>query len=97
MSNIEMNANAALYLGSSWKNAQDEGARTFRTAAQAVRFAMEEAPPVSRRGALLVVDGRSYSGRDIADLYKSMSYPFARKEIRKYRPSRISRMKRVLS
>ncbi len=87
MKKIKMNANAALYLGSDWQNAQNEGARIFPTAAQAVRFAMEEAAPVSLRGALMVVDGRRFSGGEIADLYRSENYPFRHKVTRRYRPS----------
>ena len=91
MTNIEMNASAALYLGSDWKDAQREGARVFPSAAKAVRFAMEEVPPVSLRGALMVVDGQPFSPGDIADIYRSPIYPFAHKVTRKYRPSRTAR------
>ena len=91
MSTIKMNANAALYLGSDWHAAQNEGARHFPTAAQAVRFAMEEAAPVSLKGALLVVDGRSIAGDGIASLYRSPAYPFRHKVTRRYRPSATAR------
>lgn len=91
MTSIEMNARAALYLGSDWRNAKQEGARVFPTAAQAVRFAMEEAAPVSLRGARMVVGDRSYAGNDIAALYRGSSYPFRHKIARKYRPSRMAR------
>ncbi len=91
MTHIEMNASAALYLGSSWQNAQKQGARIFPTVAQAVRFAMEEAPPVSRRGAVMVVRGRSFSGGEIADIYQSKNYPFRHKVTRRYRPSATAR------
>lgn len=91
MTNIEMNVRAALYLGSDWHNAKQEGARVFPTAAQAIRFAMEEAAPVSLRGARLIVGDRSLAGDDIMDLYRSSAYPFRHKFTRKYRPSRTAR------
>ncbi|WP_127144845.1 hypothetical protein [Pelagibacterium montanilacus] len=91
MTKIDLNSRAALYLGSGWENAREQGARAFPTAAQAIRFAMEEAPPVSRRGALMVVDGRSCSGADIEDIYRSRAYPYPRKSHRRYRPSQIAR------
>lgn len=91
MTTIDMNARAALYLGSDWRNAENEGARIFPTTAQAIRFAMEEAPPVSRRGALMVVDGRSFDGEAIADLYHGPHYPFRHKVVRRYRPSAVAR------
>lgn len=91
MTNIEMNAGAALYLGSDWSSAKQQGARQFPTAAKAVRFAMEEAAPVSLKGARMIVGERSFAGEAIADLYRSSAYPFERKVTRKYRPSRTAR------
>ncbi|SDG61961.1 hypothetical protein SAMN04487974_104288 [Pelagibacterium luteolum] len=87
MLHIEMNAPAALYLGSDWQNAREQGSRNFSSVAKAVRFAVEEVPPVSLRGALLVVDGQSLSGDAIHKLYQSADYPFPHKVNRKYRPS----------
>ena len=91
MTNIEMNARVALYLGSDWRSAKQEGAREFPTAAKAVRFAMEEAAPVSLKGALMIVGGQSFAGNDIAEMYRSSAYPFERKVSRRYRPSRTAR------
>ena len=91
MTNIEMNARAALYLGSDWSSAKQEGAREFPTAAKAVRFAMEEAAPISLRGARMIIGERTFASNEIADIYRSSAYPFARKVTRKYRPSRTAR------
>lgn len=82
MNTLDFKAEAALYLGSDWQTALNQGARTFSSAAKAIRFAMEEVPPVSLRGALMVVDGRSYSPLELRSLYRNRTYPLLRKQER---------------
>ncbi len=53
-----LNAPGELFLGSDAATALAQGARRFRSAARAVRFAMEHAAPVSLRGARLEIDGQ---------------------------------------
>ena len=60
MTFMDFNARAELYLGSDRNTALEQGPRTFRTAAQALSFAFEQAAPVSLRGASLKVGNRSY-------------------------------------
>lgn len=72
-------ASAELYLGSDWQTAAAQGPKTFPTTAQAIRFALEEVAPVSLRGALLKVGRLSFTGADLARLYRSARYPLARK------------------
>ena len=91
MTKIDMNAPAALYLGSDWDNARAQGARAFPSAANAIRFAMEQAAPVSLRGALMIVQDRQFDGDAIAHLYRARDYPFARKSLRRFEPSAIAR------
>jgi hypothetical protein len=79
MTNYPFHAHARLYLGRDWKTATAHGPRAVRTAAQAIRFAMEDAAPVSLRGARLEVDDRTYTGSDIKDLYWRQDFPLARK------------------
>ena len=55
-------ARAELYLGSDHHTAITQGARSFATAAQAIRFAFEEAAPVSLRGAMLEIEGTTFAG-----------------------------------
>ncbi len=62
---------ADLYLGTSRETARAEGHRHFTSAASAIRFAMEQAAPVSLRGALLVVGDRWLTGNDIRAIYQS--------------------------
>lgn len=79
MTHIEFNTRARLYLGRDRATALAQGAKTFRTAAEAIRFAMEEAAPVSLHGALLVVGNEGYSGARIKAFYASAAYPLKRK------------------
>lgn len=79
MNTIDFNARANLYLGRDWRTALAQGARTFSTAAKAIRFALEEAAPVSLHGALLIVEGRTYASKDLRSLYQDGRYPLDRK------------------
>jgi len=75
MSNFDFHAPAELYLGSTWQTARAQGARNFRTAAQALRFAFEEAAPVSLHGANLVIGASSFSGPELEGLYRNLDVP----------------------
>ena len=76
----DFHARAELYLGSDRHTAIAQGARTFATAAQAVRFAFEEAAPVSLHGAMLKVGDATYAGDDLAALYRSTAFPLPRRQ-----------------
>lgn len=67
-----LNAPGELFLGSDTVTAQASGARQFRSAAQAVRFAMEQAAPVSLRGALLRIGQMTLGPRQIRRLHAQM-------------------------
>jgi hypothetical protein len=89
MIHLDFHARAELFLGSDWHNASAQGAKSFRTAAQAIRFAFEEAAPVSLHGARLIVGDMAFSGNDLKELYKSSDYPLSRKhEVQKDRSRR---------
>lgn len=79
MTTIDYTARASLYLGRDWRTALAQGSRKFSSAAKAIRFALEEAAPVSLRGALMVVDGHTYSPGEIRSLYRDGGYPYPRK------------------
>src|SRR5690554_4469324 len=79
MTRFDFNTRARLYLGRDRATALAQGAKTFRSAAEAIRFATEEAAPVSLHGALLVVGNEGYSGARIKALYASGNYPLRRK------------------
>ncbi len=73
-------AAAELYLGSDRQSAAAQGPRAFSSAAKALRFAIEEAAPVSLRGARLRVGTRSFAKNDMLALYNSRHYPLDRKK-----------------
>lgn len=83
MTHPDYHARAELYLGSDPHTALAQGPRSFATAAQAIRFAFEEAAPVSLHGALLKLGGATFAGEDLAALYHSPAFPLARKRDRK--------------
>ncbi|HZY68186.1 MAG TPA: hypothetical protein VFE52_06340 [Devosia sp.] len=74
-------AAAELYLGSDRQSAVANGPRAFGSAAKALRFAIEEAAPVSLRGARLLIGERSFARADMLALYNSHRYPLQRKNI----------------
>lgn len=79
MTNQDYLAAAELYLGSDHQSARAEGPRAFASAAKALRFAIEEAAPVSLRGARLHVGARTFARADMLALYGSERYPLTRK------------------
>ena len=89
MTQFDFQAPAELYLGSDWHTAAAQGPRAFRTAAQAIRFALEEAAPVSLKGASLQVAGQRFRKDEMIWLYRSLDYPLPRK--RPHRPTVRSR------
>jgi hypothetical protein len=56
--------------------------RRFATAAEAIRFAVEELPAVRALGAWMQVGEERFNGDDIRRLYESTSYP-RRRSLRK--------------
>jgi hypothetical protein len=54
------------------------GYRRFETAAEAIRFAVEEIPTPLLVGAILEVDEQRYDHRGIRELYDRDAYPLAR-------------------
>ena len=79
MTSTDFLAAAELYLGSDRTNALAHGPRAFRTVANALRFAIKEAAPVSLRGARLHVGGKTFARTDMLALYRSRRYPLSRK------------------
>jgi hypothetical protein len=94
MMTTDFHARAELYLGSDWATAAAQGSRTFATAAQAIRFAFEEAAPVSLRGVKLIIGDTAYGRDDLTTLYQSADFPLPRKgDIRRSRDRRNRRQR----
>lgn len=94
----DFHARAELYLGSDWHTAAAQGARSFATAAQAIRFALEEAAPVSLRGAKLLIGDASFERDELAELYRSPDFPLPRKgDIKRSRARRARNRRAALT
>ena len=92
MTHTDFHARAELYLGSDWHTATAQGPRSFATAAQAVRFAIEDAAPVSLRGARLLVGDSIFTRDDLVALYRAPDFPLPRKgDVKRSRARRIHR------
>jgi hypothetical protein len=68
-----LNAPGELFLGSDTATALAQGSRHFRSAAKAVRFAMEHAAPVSLRGAMLKIGGKDFGPAEIRRLHRHLT------------------------
>ncbi len=70
---------AELYEGRAWKGRPTAITyRRFDTAAEAVRYAVEELPGACRRACVMEVDEKRFNSMDIRKLYESIEYPFQR-------------------
>jgi hypothetical protein len=84
MMTIDYTASAELFIPKTSKpgSRQPLSYRRFATAADAIRFAVEEFPAVRTLGAWMRVGDERFDGDDIRRLYESNSYP-RRRRVRK--------------
>jgi hypothetical protein len=75
MSNFDYNAPAELFPA---KVRRRIHYRRFDTAAEAIRFAIEELPAPLLAGAYMQVEDERFAGEEIRELYESTAYPLAR-------------------
>jgi hypothetical protein len=81
MSAFDFAREAELFPTRSWKSRRRSFAyRRFASAAEAVRFAIEELPPQLLLGAYLEVDETRFDGDGIRRLYESPEYPLVRRK-----------------
>jgi hypothetical protein len=72
---FDYNAPAKLYPGRNRKSAKKVSYRRFETAADAIRFAVEELPELLLIGACIEMDEQRLNYKDIQALYASEQYP----------------------
>jgi hypothetical protein len=63
---------------SSGKKANSLTFQRFNTAAEAIRFAMEDLPSAAFGGCMLEADGERFGAKELKELYASPRYPFPR-------------------
>lgn len=78
MATFDYDAPAELFPGRGPGTRRPIGYRRFETAAEAIRFAVEELTPQGFRGAVLEVSEERYGGAKIRNLYENSNYPFPR-------------------
>ena len=71
---------AGLYIGKTLRSSRSPRYKRFETAAEALRFAMEEVPGAQLRGCVLEVNEARFNERQIRVLYDAPAYPLSRRE-----------------
>lgn len=78
MADFNYEAPADLFPSRSRKGSRPVGYRRFATAAEAIRFVMEEMPGEFLFGTVLEVEDERCDGPRIRELYESTAYPLMR-------------------
>jgi hypothetical protein len=76
---FDYGAPAELFPSRGWKKRNPVAYKRFDTAAEAIRFAVEEMPPPALLGACIEVSEARFGLREIHDLYESAAYPLKRR------------------
>ncbi|HEY0438970.1 MAG TPA: hypothetical protein VGD36_02780 [Xanthobacteraceae bacterium] len=78
MNIFQSRSEAELFPSRSRKHSGPMGYKRFGSAAEAIRFAMEELPPAMLLGAYMEVDERRFDNHEMRVLYESPDYPLPR-------------------
>jgi hypothetical protein len=78
MADFDYEAPADLFPSRSRRGSRPVGYRRFTTAAEAIRFVMEQMPGEFLFGTVLEVEEQRFDGPRIRELYESAAYPLAR-------------------
>ncbi len=78
LSGFDYNAAAELFLSRSRANTSRPKYKRFDTAAEAVRFVIEDLPATVLPGAYLLVEEARFGVEEIRNLYQSAGYPLSR-------------------
>ena len=76
---FDYNAPAELFPGRNRKSAKKVSYRRFETAADAIRFAVEELPELLLLGACIEINEQRLNYKDIQALYASEQYPLEKR------------------
>lgn len=80
MDEFEFSCSAEVFIGKGRNKSRfPVGYKRFGTAAEAVRFAIEELPPTFLTGTILEVREERFDNLQIRTLYERPDYPFARR------------------
>jgi hypothetical protein len=78
MADFDYEAPADLFPSRSRRGSRPVGYRRFSTAAEAIRFVMEQMPGEFLFGTVLEVEEQRFDGPRIRELYESAAYPLTR-------------------
>ncbi|MGV1908360.1 hypothetical protein [Agrobacterium cavarae] len=79
LTRFDYTGEAGVYAGKSKVETRGPRYRRFETAAEALRFAVEDMPNSQQRGSLLEIGEARYSQRQIRVLYDAPGYPLSRR------------------
>ena len=78
LTGFDYTASAELFPSRGKRNSGSIAYKRFSSAAEALRFAVEELPPPALLGAFLEVDEARYGFKEIHSLYEDAAYPLQR-------------------